>query len=205
MPKLVIIGAGGHGKVVADAAQKMQCYDEIVFLDARFATLHSLLGFAVIGDDAMIPDLVSETCEFVVAIGDNRIRARIFQELVNLKARFAIIVHPSAQIGAGVTLNFGCVVFAGAVINPDTVIGQNVIVNTGAVIEHDCTVENHAHLAPGSTVTGGCRIGEGALFGASATAIPNKVIGKGSIIGAGAVVVKDIPDNTVATGIPARW
>ena len=78
MSKLVIIGAGGHGKVVADAAQKMKQYDDIVFLDARYATLNSLLGFAVIGDDAMIPELVATACEFVVAIGDNRIRARIF-------------------------------------------------------------------------------------------------------------------------------
>lgn len=205
MSKLVIIGAGGHGKVVADAAQKMKQYDDIVFLDARFATLNSLLGFAVIGDDAMIPELIATACEFVVAIGDNRIRARIFYELVALNATIATVVHPSAQIGQGVSLGSGSVVFANTTINPDTSIGRNVIVNTGTIVEHDCVIEDHVHLAPNSTVTGGCRLGEATLFGASATVIPNKVIGKGSIIGAGATVVKDIPENTVATGIPARW
>jgi len=205
MSKLVIIGAGGHGKVVADAAQKMKQYDDIVFLDARFATLNSLLGFSVIGDDAMIPELIATACEFVVAIGDNRIRARIFDELVALNATIATVVHASAQIGQGVSLGSGSVVFANAVINPDTSIGRNVIVNTGAIVEHDCVIDNHVHLAPNSTVTGGCHLGEATLFGASATVIPNKVIGKGSIIGAGATVVKDIPENTVATGIPARW
>ena len=205
MSNLAIMGAGGHGKVVADCAIKSGKYRDIVFLDARHLSMENVLGLPVIGDDLAVPTLIDEAFEFIVTIGDNAIRQRVFCQLAQSEAKLATIVHPSAVLSKGVTVKTGSVVLAHATINADALIGHNVIVNTGAIIEHDCMVENHVHCAPNCTITGGVKIGSGTLVGTSATIIPNKIIGKECIIGAGAVVVKDIPDNTLATGIPASW
>ncbi len=205
MSKLVIIGAGGHGKVVADAALCSKKFGSIAFLDMQYKVKPSQLGLPIVGDDSSILSLIDEGYLFVIAIGDNPSRAIKYDYLVSRKANFARIIHPRAIISESVTIGKGSVVLAGAIINADSYIGNNVIINTGAIIEHDCKVEDHSHLAPRSVVTGGCQIGESSLFGAGAIAIPNKQIGNEVIVGAGAVVVSDIPDGKTAIGIPAVW
>lgn len=202
---LVIIGAGGHGKVIADAAYCSQQFESIVFLDAQYQSRSEQLGFSVIGNDGLISELVSKKCSFVVAIGDNRIRAAKYVMLSDTGAEIAKVIHPRAIISESVTIGKGSVVLAGAIINADTNIGDNVIVNTGCVIEHDNLIGSHAHVAPGSVLTGNCQLGELSLFGAGAVSVPGKRIGTEVVVGSGAVVVGDIPDGKTAVGIPAKW
>ncbi len=202
--QLVIIGAGGHGKVVADAALKQENIVAVNFIDGRYPALSSQFGLDVLGDDSIIPSLIEKGACFIVAIGDNAIRASKYQHLKQLNANIATVVHPAAVISKGVTIGKGSVVLAGAIINADTQVGNNVIVNTGAVIEHDCFIADHCHIAPRSAMTGGCRIGESSLLGVGACVIPGKSIGANTVIGAGATVISNILDNKVAVGIPAR-
>lgn len=205
MDNLAIIGAGGHGKVVADAALCSNQFDSIVFLDALFKEKASVLGCSVIGNDTNIKDLIDQDYFFVVAIGDNKTRAIKYNELLNSGAKLANVIHPQAIISGSVTMGKGSVVLAGAIINADANIGDNVIVNTGSIIEHDNVVGAHTHVAPGAVIAGNCHLGELSLLGAGAVAIPGKRIGSGVVVGAGAVVVGHIPDGEIAVGIPAKW
>ncbi|UAA39665.1 acetyltransferase [Paraneptunicella aestuarii] len=205
MNKLAIVGAGGHGKVVADAAITSSLYAHIVFVDDRYQEMVTQLGYGVVGDDSCIPDLISQGYEFVVAIGDNLIRASKFALLKSEGANFATVIHKSAVISSSAEIGKGTVVFAGVCINPDAKVGNNSIINTNATIEHDCVVGDHVHLAPGTILTGGCQIGDYSLLGAGAVSIPYKTIGSRTVVGAGAVIVEDIPDSVIASGIPAKW
>lgn len=205
MTTLAIIGAGGHGKVVADAAITSSRYKRIVFIDSQYRNLVTQLGCDVVGDDSYVPYLISKGYEFVVAIGDNQVRASKYELLKRDGASLATIIHADAVVSSYAQIGAGSVVFAGVTINPDAKIGRNVILNTNATVEHDCVVGDHVHIAPGSVLTGGCQIGDYSLFGAGAVSIPYKTIGSRTIVGAGAVVVQDIPDSVVASGIPAKW
>lgn len=205
MKSLVIIGAGGHGKVVADTALEMGAFNTISFVDARYPSLTSQLGLNVVGDDDSIPALVSKSRSFVIAIGDNRLREQFYQKLISLGANFARIIHPDATVSRFAEVLYGTVVFAGARINASAQIGQNVIVNTGAIIEHDCQIGSHSHIAPGAVMTGASEVGEMCLVGTGAVVLPGTVIGHDSIIGAGAVVNRNVPDGVTAKGIPVVW
>lgn len=202
---LCIIGAGGHGKVVADAALRQGIYNNVCFVDERVGVIPGPLGLSIVGNDSQIPNLIHSDASFIVAIGDNKLRADKFNTLVKLSAKLATVVHPSAVVSDGVGIGRGTVVLAGAIINADSTVGENVIVNSGAIIEHDCQISEHCHMAPRSVMTGGGSIGSGGLFGVNACTIPGVSIGKNSIVGAGAVVITDIPENQVAVGVPARW
>ena len=203
--KLAIIGAGGHGKVVADAAISMGKYADIVYVDSKFHDCDTHYDLPIVADDSGIPDLIQKGFAFIIAIGSNRIRAEKYALLGSYTAEMATIIHAAATISPAAKIAPGVVIFAGAIINADASIGANVIVNTAAIVEHDCVISQHVHLAPNSTLTGGCHIGELSLFGASASAIPNQKIGANVVVGAGSVVVHNIPDNTIARGIPAKW
>ncbi len=203
--KLVIIGAGGHGKVVADAAMSTCQYDSISFLDGRYPALEQVMGLSVIGNDDCIMDLAAQQCKFIVAIGDIQIRKRIYLWLESMAVSLDTVIHKNAVVSNFATLGKGTVVFSGVTINPDASIGSNVIINTGAIVEHDCVVGDHSHLGPGSILSGGCNIGQEVLFGARAVALPCCSVGDRSSVGAGAVVVNSVPAAVTAKGIPARW
>ena len=201
---IVIVGAGGHAKVVADILIQS---NRVVagFLDDN-VDLHGekILGLPILGS---ISDwaLFSPT-GLIVGIGNNRVRNAIVEQLGNTVDHLWIpAVHPKAIIATNVSIGAGTVVMAGAIVNPDTHIGQHVIVNTGATIDHDCQIADYVHIAPGVNLTGGITIGQGTLIGAGATIIPYKTIGSFCTIGAGAAVIKDIPDNVTAVGVPAQW
>ena len=202
MKRLIIIGAGGHGKVVADIAQKTKEYQEISFLDDGVHT--ECMGFSVVGKTSEIEKQVTAETDFFVAIGNVKVRERFMETLFSLGANVATLIHPNAVIGACVEIGKGTVVVAGAVVNPCAKIGKGVIVNTCCSIDHDAVVEDYAHVSVGARVAGEAVIGKSTWIGAGATVSNGKKIVKECVIGAGAVVVKDITETGTYVGVPAR-
>lgn len=195
MKKLVIIGASGHGKVIADIAVR-NGYDEIVFLDDN-DTIKECAGFPVVGKTNEANNIEGDK---MVAIGNAKIRERIQGELANI----AILIHPAAVISRKVKIGEGTVIMAGAVINSDAFIGKGCIINTGASVDHDCKIADFVHVSVGAHVAGTCSIGKRTWIGAGATVINNINICGDCIIGAGAVVVKNIEKQGTYIGVPAR-
>lgn len=195
MKRLVIIGASGHGKVIADIAVK-NGYEDIVFLDDN-ENVKECAGLPVIG----------KTCEAmkmdgdkIVAIGNPKIRERIQEGLNDV----VTLIHPDAVISRRVEIGEGSVVMAGAVINSDVVIGKSCIINTGASVDHDCRIYDFVHISVGVHVAGTCEIGKKTWIGAGATVSNNVNICGDCMVGAGAVVIKDINKPGTYVGVPAR-
>ncbi len=201
MNKLIIIGAGGHGRVVADIAQKIGRYQAIEFLDD--GDMKETMGLPIIGKTDDIDKYIEEA-DFFVAIGNCKLRGEIIERLVNMGASIPTLIHPSAVIGACVEIDIGTVIMAGAVVNPCTKIGKGVIINTCSSIDHDCVIDDYCHLAVGGRVAGTVKIGANTFIGAGAVVKNNLTICEDCIIGAGAVLVKDIVDAGTYVGIPAK-
>lgn len=199
--KLVIIGAGGHGKVVADIALKLNCYKEIVFLDD--SAKGSTIGIHIVG---VVNDYTKwiESSDFIVAIGNSKIREFFLNLLKNANASFATLVHPNAVVGTDVVIGEGTVVMAGAIINSGARVGKGVIVNTACSIDHDNTIGDFCHISVGSHLGGTVKVGDHTMIGAGATVINNIEICEECIIGAGAVVVKNIYRKGTFIGVPMR-
>lgn len=195
--KLLVIGAGGHAKVVMDAA--LGAGMRIAGVVADSTDTAELMGYPV---SRSAEDLDADA--FIIAIGDNDARAQAFESYVAKGLEPAIIVHPSAMIAPSVTLGAGTFVAAGAVVNIDASVGRNVILNTGCTVDHDCHIEDHAHIAPGVNLCGGCAVGQGALIGVGASLIPQISVGAWSVVGAGAAVIDHMPPNSSCAGVPAR-
>lgn len=194
LKKLVIIGASGHGKVIADIALK-KGYDEIVFLDDN-KSLTECVGFPVVGKTS---EAASVQGDKIIAIGNAKIRERM-QSTINT----VTLIHPDAVISRRVEIGEGSVVMAGVVINSDAVIGRGCIINTGASVDHDCVIDDFAHVSVGAHVAGTCHIGERTWIGAGATVSNNVNICSDCMVGAGAVVIKDIEKAGTYVGVPAE-
>lgn len=199
MKQLVIIGASGHGKVVADIARK-NGYDDISFLDDN-TTLTECGGYPVVGTSGQYTHF---DCDMIVAIGNPQVRERIQNQLEQAGKRLPVLVHPHACIAEYVEIGQGSVVAAGAVINPGAKIGRGCIINTCASVDHDCCVADFVHVSVGAHVAGTCYIGERTWIGAGATVSNNLDICGDCMIGAGAVVVKGIGEQGVYVGCPAK-
>jgi sugar O-acyltransferase (sialic acid O-acetyltransferase NeuD family) len=195
--RLLIIGAGGHAKVVCDAAQAAGW--DIAGVVDEHVTRTEVLGHLVSRSVAGI-----EADRFIVAIGDNRARARLFAEHVASGREPATIIHPSAVISPSAHIGAGTFVAAGAIVNPEAQVGDNVILNTGCVVEHDVTVGEHALIGPLAGLCGEAWVGSGVLLGAGVTVKPSARVGAWSTVGAGAAVVADLPPDSVCAGVPAR-
>lgn len=201
MKKLIIIGAGGHGKVAADIAIRMGCYSEIAFLDD--ADIQMSMGIPVIGKADEYEKWISEA-EFFVAIGDSTLRQKYMDLLTAKKVHIATLIHPNAVIGSSVKIGKGTVVMAGSVINPDTVIGDGVILNTASSVDHDNRIGDYCHIAVGAHTAGNVTVHEHTWIGAGAVIKNNLTICADCVIGAGAVVVKNIEEAGTYIGIPAK-
>jgi sugar O-acyltransferase (sialic acid O-acetyltransferase NeuD family) len=204
---ILIVGAGGHGQVVADIFRARRDAglpsDQVAFLDDdRASHGRSLIGSPVIGPVNRSSDVPHEAV--IVAIGDNATRARVFRRCADAGEQLAIGAHPRSTVAADVTLGPGSVVCAGAVVNTGTAIGCNVIINTGATVDHHSVIGAHVHIAPGVHMGGGVHVGDGALVGIGATVLPHVRIGAWSTVGAGAVVTADVPPHATVVGVPAR-
>ncbi len=200
MRKLVIIGASGHGKVIADIAVQ-NGYDDILFLDDDPAT-KECGSFPVVGTSKDSVNYVEY--DFIVGIGDAQIRERIQEQLENEGLHIITLIHPSVVVAESAVIQSGTVVMAGVVINPGTRIGKGCIINTCSSVDHDCTISDYVHVSVGAHVAGMVHIGARTWIGAGATVINNLSICGDCMIGAGAVVVKDIECKGTYKGVPAR-
>lgn len=195
--KIIILGAGGHAKVIADIALKCG-YEVLGFLDDN-ADVKESGGIRVLGP---IADCVKYSdCEFVIGIGNNLTRKAISDKF---PLNWATVIHPSAQIGFDVKIECGTVVMANAVINPSARIGKHCIINTASVVEHDSEIGNYVHLSPKGLLCGTVKIGDNTNIGAGATVINNISICSDSVIGAGATVIDDINEQGIYVGTPAK-
>lgn len=199
MSEVVVIGGGGHGKVVISTLHAAGHTVVSVYDDDAARWGSEILGRPVSGPVAAAAE--AGVGSGVLAIGSNATRKRI-AGLVNL--RWLTVVHPTAWIAPDVQLGEGTVVFAGAIIQTGSVVGRHVIISNGATIDHDCVIGDCSHLAPGVHLAGSVRVGEGAFLGIGCTVIPERKIGAWTTVGAGAVVVRDLGDDVVAYGVPAR-
>ncbi|MGG4107929.1 acetyltransferase [Paenibacillus lautus] len=201
--KVLVVGGGGHAKVVIDILKGYDdCY-EIIGFTSQTSDIENILGVPYLGDDSIIPNLQIANC-FIVAIGNNKTRKNIFERLIRLGLEPINAISQSSYVSPNAHIGRGIVVVAGAVINPCSTIHDNVIINTLTGIDHDCVVGAHAHIAPGSSLAGGVKVGEGAFIGMKASVIPEKTIGEWSVVGSGAVVVSDIPSAVTVVGVPAK-
>lgn len=202
--QVVIIGAGGHAKVIADIIVKSG--DRVYgFLDDNLeigTTIANNEQFKIIGKIEKINKLKENTnLEFVIAIGDNTVRKNIAE---NYNVKYYTAIHPSSIIALDVSIEEGTVVMANTVINTSAKIGRHCIVNTGAIIEHDNIIENYVHVSPNATLSGTVKVGTMTHIGSGAAIKNNINICNNCIIGVGAVVVKDIKEPGVYVGVPAR-
>ncbi|PKM35509.1 MAG: acetyltransferase [Gammaproteobacteria bacterium HGW-Gammaproteobacteria-10] len=202
MKRLAILGASGHGKVVADAAESAG-WSEVVFFDDAWPELQKNGLWRVCGDTR---ELIRSFLNFdgvSVAIGSNRIRVQKCAELADHGAKLATIIHPSAEVSRYAKLGGGSVVFAGAVVNVDVVTGQAAIINTGATIDHDCCLGDGVHISPGANLAGGVTVGNLSWLGIGASVKQMIKIGDRVVVGAGAAVINDISDDLIVAGVPA--
>lgn len=200
--RLLILGAGGHGKVVADAAEQSGAWQEIVFLDDRHPELSHHNGWRVIGKLAQWPEFLDH--DMIVAIGHCETRLALSRAIVAGGGVLASVIHPAAIISPYTVIGAGSVVMAKAVLNPGVAVGMATIINTGAVIEHDCHFEDGVHACPGVLLAGGVSVGECTWLGIGSVFKQGIRIDERVMIGAGAVVVANIEAATTAVGFPAR-
>jgi len=203
----IIIGAGGHSKVLVSTLKAMN--KEILFITDNDMALSEtkLLGVPVVGDDACIFSHSPESVELYLGVGTSNgcnHRKSIWNNFLQSGYNAGIAVHPSAIISEDVIIDHGAQVMAQATIQPGSHIEAFSIVNTGSQIDHDCTVGTFSHIGPGAVLCGDVSINDAAFIGAGATVIPGLTIGADSIIAAGSVVVKNIPASTKVGGIPAK-
>ncbi|HGG9698490.1 TPA: NeuD/PglB/VioB family sugar acetyltransferase [Neisseria meningitidis] len=199
--KLAVVGAGGHGKVVAELAAALGTYGEIVFLDDRVQG--SVNGFPVIGTTLLLENSLSPE-QFDIAVGNNRIRRQIAEKAAALGFALPVLIHPLAYVSPSATVGQGSVVMAQAVVQAGSVLKGGVIVNTAATVDHDCLLDAFVHISPGAHLSGNTRIGEESWIGTGACSRQQIRIGSRATIGAGAVVVRDVSDGMTVAGNPAK-
>lgn len=195
MRALRIIGAGGHGRVLADIAQNMG-YRDIAFLDSSFPDMARTGVWDVIGTPADIDE-----SEYAIGVGNNQTRLGLLE---SIPCDLATLIHPSATISPHAEIGAGSVICAGAVIGPFARLGQGCIINTGASVDHDCTLGDGVHLSPGARLGGGVTIGTCAWIGIGAVVREYKSIGADALVGAGAAVTADVDEGARVGGVPAK-
>ncbi|UCF09366.1 MAG: NeuD/PglB/VioB family sugar acetyltransferase [Candidatus Bipolaricaulota bacterium] len=203
--RLVVYGAGGHGRVVLDTALASGRFEVCGLIDDDPATHgSSLLGVSVLGAVDVLDRAGLSDVPAVVAIGDPAARRRCADALHRRGSRFACLVHPTAVVGSDVTIGEGAVVLPLAVVHTGAEIGRHAIVNTGVIVEHDAVVGAFAHLSPGVRLGGEAHVGEGSHVGLGAVVLPGVRVASSAIVAAGAVVIGDVPEGCTVAGVPAR-
>ena len=205
--KLILIGGGGHCKVVISILKKLRNF-EIVGIVDNYKVESSIEGIKIIGIDNDLEDFfksgIKNALITVGSIKNNSKRYKLFTLAKNIGYKFPIIVSPDAIVDSSVSIGEGTVIMPGCIINISTSFGKNCIVNSGAIVEHDCKIRDHCHLAPGVHISGSVEIDELSFIGIGSTIIQGVKVGKNVTIGAGSVIIKDIPDNAVVVGNPGK-
>jgi len=204
---VVVIGAGGHAKVVVDALLLLGA--ELLCLTDTDSAKHgtSVLGVPVLGDDSLLTDYPPGSVDLAMGVGSARVspsRRRIFEQMKRMGYNFRTLIHPGALIGREVLLGEGCQVMAGAVIQAGSALGMNVLVNTRASVDHDCRIGDHAHVGPGAVLGGDVTLGADCHIGCGAALIHGVQLGCGVQVGAGAAVISHCNDETIVLGVPGK-
>lgn len=202
MNTLVIIGAGGHGRVVADCAEATNQYQNIVFLDDSFPERKKNLHWEIVGKTNSFINYINDT-HFIVAFGDNALRSKTLNNLKKTKAIITTLIHPTACISKHTLIGNGIVVFAQAAINIGCSIGDGCIINTAATIDHDCTLQDFVHVSPGANIAGGVTIKKQSWVGIGASIIECVTIAQNTLIASGSTVISSTKENSLYTGVPA--
>lgn len=203
MSKLAILGASGHGRIVADIAESCG-WRQIDFFDDAWPKVIKNACWAINGS---IDDFHMHSAEYqgvIVGIGDNKTRLSIIHELLANKMPLISLIHPSAVISRHASIGLGVVVMPQVVINAGAKIGNGVILNTSCSIDHDCTLEDGVHISPGAHLAGGVVVGKSTWVGIGANVRQYISVGNNTIVGAGATVVTNVASNVTVVGTPAK-
>lgn len=204
----IILGAGGHARMLIDCIQIVGDVLIAGILDPN-PVLHgtNLFDIPILGNDSLLPEICSSgVAYFVVGLGgagNNRPRVRLFEFALTNGLKPFTVRHPTAIVSSRVKIGSGCQLLPGCIINAGVELGINTIINSGAIVEHDCIISDHVHIATGARLAGTIYVGKGAHVGVGASIRQGVQIGEYAIVGAGAVVVKDVPANTIVAGTPA--
>ncbi|QCX32362.1 acetyltransferase [Caloramator sp. E03] len=207
MKKIVLVGAGGHCKVIIDIIKSIEEF-EIVGITDKSNICGNLLGIPIIGDDEVLQDLFNKGVEYAfVSLGsiDNlAFRYELYKKLKQIGFKVPTLIHKNSIVSPYASIEEGVCIMANAVVNANAYVGKNSIINTSSIIEHDCIIGDNCHISPGAKLGGNCKIGNNVHIGIGATVIHSINIGENTTIGAGAVVIDNIGDNKVAVGVPAK-
>ena len=201
MKKLVIFGAGGHGKVSAECAIKMG-FTDIEFLD-DCPKEDKVIGFPVTGRFSDAERYQKDEASFFIAIGNNPLRLSLIEKYSEMGYEVVSLIHPKAVVSAFASIDDGVLIMPGAVINAGAQIGRGAIINTGVRIDHDCVIEDGVHISPGSVLCGTVSVGALTWICAGSVIANNTSVANNCVVAAGAAVIKDVPEYTLVAGVPA--
>lgn len=207
MKKIILIGGGGHSKVIIDIINSTNEYEIVGIIDKN-PKANNVLNIPILGDDKILDELITKDVEYAfIAIGiceDINLRNVLYNRIKEIGYKFPTLIHEKAIVSPYSQIGEGTCVMAGAVVNPNVIIGTNSVINTGAIIEHDCFVGDNTFISPGAILAGGAKINNNCFIGMGSKVLEGITIGNNVTIGAGAVVINDIPNNTTAVGVPAK-
>lgn len=205
--KLILIGGGGHCKVVISQLKKLPDFEIAGIMDNYKPIGSFVMGVKVVGTDIDLENLLKKGNNYALisvgSIKDNIKRYELFNKAKEIGYKFPTIISPDSIVDKSVEINEGTIIMPGCIINVDSSIGKNCIINSGAIVEHDCKIGNHCHIAPGVHLSGGIKVEELSLIGVGSTVVQGIKIGKNVTIGAGSVVLKNIQENSIVAGHPA--
>ncbi|MCS0049305.1 acetyltransferase [Vibrio parahaemolyticus] len=203
MKSCAILGASGHGKVIAEIAE-LNGFHNIVFFDDRWPRLTEVQHWEVQGDTSVLMAEAKNYDLTIVAIGNNETRCAKQRELKFAGANFEVLAHPRAVISKYAKVGVGTVVMANAVINPFCCIGESCIINTGSTIDHDSNLAEGVHISPGAHLAGSVEVGENSWIGIGCQIKQLVVVGRDVVVGAGSTVINHVPDFQIVVGSPAH-
>lgn len=208
MDKIILLGGGGHCKVVIETILLEKKYDVVGIIDLQEKVGQSVSSIPIVGTDEELREYLIKKVDFCFitlgSVGNPNLRIKLFNKAKEIGFKFPNIIHPGSMISKSAKMGEGNYIAAGVIINADSIIGSNCIINTSTVIEHDCKIGDFVHFASGVTLCGGVEIGSFSHIGSGSVVIQHLRIGKNTIIGAGSTVIEDIGDNIVAYGNPCK-
>jgi len=203
LKRLAILGASGHGKVIAEIALSTD-WNSVDFYDDAFPVKASLDSYSIDGGLNKLLEKSNSYDGFHVAVGDNRTRLKILNQLLRLNLPCPNIIARSAVVSPSASLGVGISIMENVVVNAKTILGDGVILNTSCSVDHDCNIASGVHISPGAHLAGDVSVGVCSWVGIGSAIIQGKVIGDDSIIGAGSAVISNIPSNVTVVGVPSK-